>query len=90
MVPARKLTLVQILADPKNQKVSTRFIKFAFLMILLPLGFLLLSMRLGLFSVEVSGVVSVILVNVTMGFYAFGAYSEEEDNTRQKVSPKVD
>lgn len=90
MATTRKLSLLQILADPRNRSVSSKFIKFAVLMILLPLGFLLLSMRLGIFSVEVSAIISVVLVNVVMGIYALGAYREEDIDSSRKDSQKVD
>jgi hypothetical protein len=84
----RKVTLFQILADPKNRAVSSKFFKFAFLMILAPIGFLLLSLKIRLLSMEASAVIAVLMVNVIMGVYAMGAYREEAEDYKQVQTTK--
>jgi hypothetical protein len=73
----KKLTLSQILGDPKNKQVSSKFFRFAFLMLLIPIGVLILVTQLRMLSVQNAGILAVLLVNVIMGVYAFTAYREE-------------
>ena len=82
-----KPTLSQILADPKNRQVSTRFFKFAFLIFLLPVGFLLLALRSQLLSVQTAGILAVLFVNVIMGIYALGAYREDLADWKEGNAP---
>ena len=82
----RKLTLPQILADPKNKQVSSRFFNFAFLMFLVPIGVLVLILQLRLMSVQSAGILAVVLVNVIMAMYAVGAYREEVADWKEDMS----
>ena len=86
------MTIFQVLADPKNRAVSGKFFRFTFLMIFLPLGFLLASIKARLMSVEASAIVAVVLVNVIMITYAVGAYREEVSDYKQEAvgTKKVD
>jgi len=87
MSAKRKVTLFSTLADPKNREVAQKFFKFTFLMIFLPIGFMLASMKSRILSVEVSAIIAVVMVNVIMGFYAFAAYKEEVVETRPPENP---
>jgi len=82
----RKLTLSQILADPKNKQVSSRFFRFAFLIFLIPIGVLVLVIQLRLLSMQNAGILAVLLVNVIMGVYAFTAYREEVNDWKDERS----
>ena len=70
---------MQILSDPKNREVSAKFFRFSFIMILVPLAFLLTSMKTGFMSTQTAGIVAVIMVNVIMATYALSAYAEEKN-----------
>lgn len=74
---SKKLTLLQILADPKNRETSVKFFRFSFLMLFLPIAFLFGALRTGMLSTQFAGIAAVILVNVIMIAYAVGAYREE-------------
>jgi hypothetical protein len=87
MSERRKVTLLQILADPKNRQVSSKFFKFSFLLIFIPIGFMLLSIKTRFLSVEIAAIVAVIMVNVIMGYYALGAYREELDEFKDSQAP---
>jgi putative effector of murein hydrolase LrgA (UPF0299 family) len=79
-----KLTLSQILADPKNKDVSSKFFNFAFFMI--PIGVLILVIQLDILSVQNAGILAVILVNMIMGVYALTAYREEVSEWKEDRS----
>jgi|LauGreDrversion4_2_1035121.scaffolds.fasta_scaffold49515_1 hypothetical protein len=81
-----KLTLSQILADPKNKDVSSKFFNFAFVMFLIPIGVLILVIQLDILSVQNAGILAVILVNVIMGVYALTAYREEVSEWKEDRS----
>ncbi len=81
-----KLTLSQILADPKNKNVSSKFFNFAFVMFLIPIGVLILVIQLDILSVQNAGILAVILVNVIMGVYALTAYREEVSEWKEGLS----
>ena len=81
-----KLTLSQILADPKNKDVSSKFFNFAFLMFLIPIGALILVIQLDILSVQNAGIFAVMLVNVIMGVYAVSAYREEVSDWKDNLS----
>ena len=74
---ARKPTLINTLSDPKNRQVSAKFFKFSFLLVSLPIGFLLGSIKGGWLSVQSAGIMSVVIVNTIIGIYAALAYKEE-------------
>lgn len=82
----QKLTLSQILADPKNKDVSSKFFNFAFLMFLIPIGVLILVIQLDILSVQNAGILAVLLVNVIMGIYALTAYREEVSDWKGGLS----
>jgi hypothetical protein len=84
----RKLTLMQILADPKNREVSAKFFRFSFIMILLPVAFLITAMKTSLMSTQTAGIVAVVMVNIIMVTYALSAYAEEKTvvSTEKKTS----
>ena len=69
--------MLQVLADSKNRQVSAKFFKFTLLMFLVPIGFLLVSIRTNLVSAQTAGIIAVLLMNAIMGVYAIGAYREE-------------
>lgn len=83
-----KVTLLQTLSDPKNRHVSFKFFKFSLLLVVLPIGFLLLSARLRILSLETSAILSVVMVNAIMAVYAIGAYREDVDDFKQATSDK--
>ena len=74
---SKELTLLQILADPKNRETSGKFFRFSFLMLFLPIAFLVGALRTGMFSTQSAGIAAVILVNIIMMAYAVGAYRDE-------------
>ena len=78
------MSLPRILADPKNQKVSSKFFKFAFLLLVVPLGFLIFAIKY--LDVVIAGVTAVVLVNVIVGIYAYGAYTEEVQDWKDHVA----
>ena len=78
-------TLLGILAHPNNRSVSAKFFQFSIVLIIIPIGFLLLNMKLGIITVEISAIFSVLLVNVILGVYAWGAYREELREYEEKV-----
>ena len=78
----RKVTLMQTLADPKNRQVASKFFRFTILMIFLPIGFLLACIKTRMVSIEIAAIFAVVLVNIIMGFYAYGAYREDVQETK--------
>jgi hypothetical protein len=82
------MSILKILLDPENSKISLKFFQFSFLLILLPIGFLLLTLRLGLLSPTAAGIFSVILVNVITVLYGVLAYREEKADYEAKESEK--
>jgi hypothetical protein len=80
---ASKTSLLGILADPKNRAVAGKFFRFSFMLILGPLGFLFVSTRMKLLSIDTSAIFAVILTNLIMGVYAWEAYREEVRDYRE-------
>jgi hypothetical protein len=82
-----KPTLLGILAYPTNRSVSAKFFRFSFMLLILPLGFILLNMRVKIVSLEISAIIAVFLLNAIMGVYAWEAYWEEVKDYNKKCDP---
>ena len=83
---SKKPSLVQILADPKNSKVSSNFFKTSFVLFLLPIGFLIAVLQFEFLSVTSAGITAVLLVNLIMGIYAYSAYREDVSDWNDHLS----
>lgn len=93
--PPKQQDLIQLLSQPQNSAVKTKFFIASSLLFVLPIGMFFLCMKFILVEMEInrritwSAIISVLLVQIILIVYIVMAYREKIPNQQRRNVEKI-